>query len=511
MSGMTTLAAEVSAFRLVGHIFGTSNIVWSSIIGLMLLYLSIGYYIGGRLADREPSPTYFFGLICLAAITTSLIPIISRPILLYAATALASLDAPIVAGAFAGVMLIFAIPITLLGCTSPFAIRILTTRMSEAGSVAGRVYALSTIGSILGSFLPVLVTIPLIGTRYTYILFSGALLITSLIGLLKYSARQISHKTPYITLVFLLATYLCSQGNIRPIDGLIYEKESAYNLIQVVERNKSRYLLLNEGQGIHSVYNPTEQYTGGSWDYFLSIPYFNTAPHPPSKVDNLLIIGLAAGTISNQYSHVYGDIPIDGIEIDPDIISVGNKYFNMGKTNLSTIPSDGRLALRYLPNKYSVIAVDAYRLPYIPWHLTTQEFFRETKSHLTTTGVLAINVGRTPTDRRLVDALSATLLSVYPTVHVIDVPNTFNSIVVATISPTSASNLEYNLANFPSNSHPLLLNMLEKTIQNLVPTAPSNIIFTDDRAPVEQLTDSILLNYLLQSSTHALPSTTPEL
>tara|TARA_B100001123_G_scaffold331693_1_gene374102 strand:- start:430 stop:1311 length:882 start_codon:yes stop_codon:yes gene_type:complete len=283
----------------------------------------------------------------------------------------------------------------------------------------------------------------------------------------------------------------------------MYEKESPYNLVQVVERNEVRYLLLNEGQGIHSIYDPNSLYTGGSWDYFLTAPFFNPPPHQVSDVHNLLIIGLAAGTISNQYTEIYGEIPITGIEIDKDIIKVGNDYFAMDKPNLSAIAADGRLYLNYLSHKYSVIAVDAYRLPYIPWHLTTKEFFLETKSLLTPRGVLAINVGRTSTDRRLVDALSATLLSVFPSVHVIDVPETFNSILVATNVTTSNTNLQHNRLLLGPNSHELLSLMLDKTINNLVPTNPNDIIFTDDRAPVEQLTDSILLNYILGSDSNS--------
>ena len=189
----------------------------------------------------------------------------------------------------------------------------------------------------------------------------------------------------------------------------------------------------------------------------------------------------------------------------------GNEYFDMGKPNLSAIPADGRLHLRYLSDKYSVIAVDAYRLPYIPWHLTTKEFFLETKSLLSPTGVMAINVGRTHTDRRLVDALSATLLSVFPTVHVIDVPDTFNSILVATNTKTSTNNLQQNLSSLDPNTHALLPLMIDKTINNLMPTQPNGMVFTDDQAPVEQLTDSILLNYLLGSTTDDNITARPEL
>src|SRR5690606_10392529 len=157
----------------------------------------------------------------------------------------------------------------------------------------------------------------------------------------------------------------------------------------------------------------------------------------PDQVESLAIIGLAGGTIARQYSHVYGDIPIDGIEIDPDIIRVGEEFFGLDELpNLTTYAQDGRYMLNQLDKRYSRIAVDAYRPPYNPWHLTAFGFFAEVLQHLTDTGVTIIHVGRTDTDRRLVDALTRTLLHVFPTVHALDVPQSFNTILVATQHPT---------------------------------------------------------------------------
>jgi spermidine synthase len=201
---------------------------------------------------------------------------------------------------------------------------------------------------------------------------------------------------------------------------------------------------------------------------------------------------------------VYGAIPIDGIEIDPGIVAVGREYFDMNEPNLNVIVQDGRWALAQSERAYSVIGVDAYRLPYIPWHLTTKEFFEEARAHLTDDGVLVINVGRTHEDRRLVDAMVGTLESVFPSVYVVDVPNTFNSILYATVQPTQASNLTENLARLGEATPPLLRQAVEEAAANLRPTPESDVVFTDDLAPVEQLTNSIVIRFILGGSVYQL-------
>ena len=239
---------------------------------------------------------------------------------------------------------------------------------------------------------------------------------------------------------------------------------------------------------------------GATWDYFLAAPYFNEPPYRADQVDSMLLIGLAAGTIPRQHASVYRHIRIDGIELDPEIVEAGARYFDMNTQampQLNTHVGDGRFILNQMTRDYTVIAVDAYRPPYIPWHLTTVEFFTEVKNHLSEDGVVAINVGRTDTDRRLVDALSQTLLAVFPSVHAIDVPQSFNTILVATLRPTAADNLRANL-NYPVDSvNPVLYDIMALAADNIVPLGESDIVFTDDRAPVEMLVDSIVLDFLL--------------
>jgi spermidine synthase len=224
-------------------------------------------------------------------------------------------------------------------------------------------------------------------------------------------------------------------------------------------------------------------------------------------MESLALIGLAAGTIARQHIEIYGDIPMDGIEIDPAIIEAGERYFDMNTEampSLTAYAEDGRYVLNQLDRRYTVIGIDAYRPPYIPWHLTTVEFFAEVRAHLTDDGAVAINVGRTDTDRRLVDALTSTMLQVFPSVHAMDVPYSFNTILVATVQPTQADNLVENVALLPENVHPMLREMLTLGAASIVPVNTSDLIFTDDRAPVETLVDSLVLNFLLSGGAEQL-------
>jgi len=513
-SGMTTLAVELSASRLLGSVFGTSNIVWANVIGLILLYLTVGYFLGGRWADRSPRLSTLFKIIIWGAFLSALIPLAARPVLTAAATAVAGAEAALALGSFFAVLILFSIPVTLLGCVSPFAIRLAVHDLQEAGKVSGRIYAISTLGSLIGTFLPTLFLIPELGTMLTFLLFAGILFLVGFVGLWRQN-RRAATRWLWMPILIVILAYLVVNGPLRPAfhnATLLYEDESAYNYIQVQEDSSgNRYLYLNEGQGIHSQWNPTiyglwDTYPR-TWEFFLTAPYFNNPPFGPERVRSLAIIGLAAGTIARQYSHVYGDIPIDGIEIDPGVIEAGARYFDMNAAmmpNLTVFAQDGRYMLNHLDKQYSMIAVDAYRPPYIPWHLTTVEFFQEVRAHLSEDGVAAINVGRTNTDRRLVDAMTATLLQVFPSVYAMDVPRSFNTILVATAQPTRAENLAANLTALPAEADPLLSDTLSWAVNSSVPIHPSDTIFTDDRAPVETLVDSIVINFLLSGGTDQL-------
>jgi len=497
-AGMATLALELTASRLLGAVFGTSNLVWASIIGLILIYLTAGYFWGGRWADRSPYPKTLYTILAWGALTAGLVPLVARPVLNLAAQAFDQLQLGVLFGSFTAVLILFSPPVILLGMVSPFAIRLAIENPEGAGTVSGRVYAISTLGSFIGTFLPVLLTIPLIGTTLTFALFSAILLVVALLGLWLFGERRRALIYLWMPIILLVATLLVIQRPIKTTQGQIYESESAYNYIQVLEVDGYRLLRLNEGQGIHSVWHPELIDYYGPWELFLAAPFYNSAPYDPEQVNRIAIVGLAAGTFARQASQVYGPIPIDGFEIDSEIIEVGKSYFDMNQPNLNAIAVDGRWGLMQSDQRYTIIALDAYRPPYIPWHLTTVEFFQLVQEHLEPDGVAVINVGSSAQDRRLVDGLVATMSQVFPSVHVVDVPGSFNSILYATIQPTTIEDFyrNYLFLEELGDVHPLLLEAVRRVIVNQQITPTSGMYFTDDRAPIEWITNNMVLNYL---------------
>jgi spermidine synthase len=504
VAGMTTLAVEFTTSRLLQTVFGTSNIVWANVIGLVLLFLTLGYFLGGRLADRHPNPRLFYWLVSITGFCSALFLLLTSVILRSAATAMAALNVGAIIGSLIGVFFALAVPVTLLGTVSPFAIRLGVREVGEAGRISGRIYAVSTWGSLLGTYLPVLLIIPLAGTRIAALSFGVALLLVGLGGLWQTGREQ--GMLGLLLLVLLAPSAIAWIGGpIKDYPGQIFETESAYNYVQVVRQDDCNYLLLNEGQAYHSYYCDGGRVPRISvWSIMLAAPYFNDVEGEP-EVNSMAVIGLAAGTIPKQYSQVYGPLAIDGIELDPAIIQAGRQYFDMREPNMNVIVGDGRYELNQLDRQYNVITLDAYKVPYIPWHLTTQEFFEEVRAHLTDSGVFAINVGRGPDDRRLIDAVTATLLTVFPSVHTVNVPGAYNSILVATMKPTDGQNLYTALEKMDAQTPVLLQAAVETAAENLVPTVASDVIFTDQRAPVETIIDAIVIRYLLEEGPAGLP------
>jgi len=492
-SGMTVLAVEMSASRLLSPYFGDSQLIWANLIGLMMIYLSVGYYLGGRLADRYPQPELLYQLTAWAGFTIGLIPFLSRPILRYSTFGFDSYSLGMLAGSFVGILLLFTVPIILLGCVSPFAIRLQSQSVTSTGHTAGTIYALSTLGSILGTFLPVLVLIPFLGTQTTFFIVSLLLLVVSLIGLFSAVGSR-ARWYVLLPLLILLLRFLFPAGLIKAAEGLVYEAESSYNYIQVVDQDSRRVLMLNEGQATHSVYWPGHMLSAGVWDYFLLAPYFGNLPRP-EEIDSLCIVGLAAGTAAKEYTRIFGPISIDGVEIDPKIVEVGRRFFAMNEPNLNVIVQDGRYFLAQSDRRYDIIIADAYHQPYIPFHTTTKEFFTLALEHLNPGGVVVINVGRTASDFRLVDVLAATMNEAFETVLILDVPGDSNSLVIGTEQATTVEDVYTRLE---SVSDTRLYEVAELTRGRVRLFQGQGLVLTDDRAPVEYLTHLIVLRYILE-------------
>ena len=237
VAGVASLALEMCAPRLLAPYFGTSLFIWANVIGLFLIYLASGYFLGGRIADRHPEPRLLCALTAIAALATGLIPFISRPVLQWSVQGLQTVNAGVFYTSLLAVILLFSVPVTLLGVVSPFAVRLSVRAIGSTGRSAGNLYALSTAGSILGAFLPVLVLIPWLGVRRTLLTICVALLVVSLWGLdmpvalgrRTVPARWLVGAAGILPLLPLLLPQALPLGFLKPQPGLIAERESLYN------------------------------------------------------------------------------------------------------------------------------------------------------------------------------------------------------------------------------------------------------------------------------------------
>ncbi len=508
-AGAVTLGMELSASRLLEPAFGNNQVIWAALIGLILLYLAIGAWLGGILADRYPRRRELDITLTVAAIGVALAPAMGKPVLRMAINGMADLSVGLLLSALVSVLIILSIPGILLGMATPWALRIAITDLASTGVEAGRLYAVSTTGSIVGTFVPVLVLIPLVGTRWTFFILALLLLSVLLLTSLRHRHRWIPFAG--IVVVLMLAVITRPGGAIRGDwdtgEGpVLFEDESAYNYIAVHQWGSERHLKLNEGIGLHSVYHPDMLLSDGIWDYFLLAPLFNEAPAIPDPAEDyrMLLIGLAAGTVSELFTDVYGPVDIVGVELDPEIIRVGQEYFGMTQPNLTAVAADGRtwLAGQDEDVRFDLIAVDAYRPPYIPFQLSTVEFFQVVHDHLDQDGVLAINVGRTSSNYSLVDALVKTVSQVFPSVYLIDEPGPpdaiGNSLLVATMQPSSLNNLTTNSALLGNDFSQVFTEFAATAVgQARIATPDADVpVLTDDHAPIEWLVHRIILDYI---------------
>ncbi|MBA2637919.1 MAG: fused MFS/spermidine synthase, partial [Solirubrobacterales bacterium] len=407
--GSASLGAEIAAARLLAPYFGASTVIWANTIATVLVALSIGYWVGGRLADRDPTPRGLYRIILVAALLLGAVPFVADPLLGVAVDALDSISAGAFVGSLLAVLVLVALPVLLLGTVAPYAIRLAVGRVEEAGRVAGRLYAISTLGSLLGVFASALVLIPLVGTRRTFLTFALLLALVAVVGLAKRSAVLVP-----AVLAALLAVPV---GTVKAAgdegDRILHEADTEYQYARVVEDEEGRRLLeLNEGQAVHSMLVPGTVLTENIWDEYLVAP-FATRATPPGRI---AILGNAAGTTARAYGRLFPQTRIDGVEIDGELSEIGRRFFDMRNPRLDVHDEDARPFLRRTDERYDAILVDAYRQPYIPFYLATREFFELVRDRLRPGGVVMVNAGHPEGNDDLERVLGRTMAEVFGTV-----------------------------------------------------------------------------------------------
>ena len=477
-AGIGALATEITASRLLAPYFGSSTIVWANLIGIVLAALAVGYWLGGRIADRRPRAPVLGFIVLGAAVFVAVIPFAAKPFLDLTVEGLDTVSAGAVIGSFLAVAMLCAPPVVLLGMVSPFAIRLAVVGIETAGAVAGRLYALSTAGSLVGTFLPALVLIPALGTQRTFLVIAALLAVSSCFVL---GARYA------VVALVLGALVAIPPGAVKSGEGLIHEETSFHQYIRVEEEPDGRRLLsLNEGIAVHSVWRPDSVLTGGVWDAFLAVPPLLGRP-----LERVAILGNAAGTTARALGVYYPEASVDGVELDPAVSRVGLRYFGMGENRRLTVhDADARPFLRSTDERYDLIVVDAYHQPYVPFYLATREFFRLVRERLAPGGIVALNVAAVPDDKRLVRAIGMTLAAELPQVLAWPALR-FNTIVLGLTTPLDEQERARRLGTGPGELEPLR----ELLARDAVPVEARGRPWTDDRAPVEWLTDRMIVAY----------------
>jgi spermidine synthase len=458
--GMGSLGAEIAAVRLLAPYFGASTIIWANTIGVVLVALSLGYWLGGRWADRNPTTSGLCRLAVLASVGLAAVPFVGRPLLDVGTKALDDVSAGAFVGSLLAVLVLVAIPVLLLGAISPWALRIAmdSADKHEAGTIAGRRYATSTAGSLLGTLTAALLLIPLVGTRRTFLVFAFLIAATAVAGL---SRRHALVPVAIAALIALPVGTLKSASDGR----VVHEADTEYQYARVVEHDDGvRELELNEGQARHSVYDPKTVLTGDYWDEHLVLPFATGRTTPPKSV---AILGNAGGTTARAYARYFPSARIDTVEIDPALNEIARKWFGLEeRPQLHMHAADARPWLQNTDRSFDVIIVDAYRQPYIPFYLATKEFFDLARDRLNSGGVVIVNVGHPAGQDKLEKVLTATMRAAFP--HVAR-------------DPSEPTNTQLVASDVP--------------LRGLDPALRGGAVYTDDRAPVEWLIDKSILDY----------------
>lgn len=494
VAGAVLMALEIVGSRLLAPHFGNSVYVWGSLISVFLIALSLGYWVGGHLADRRPSLSLLIGLCVIVAALIFLIPWIGHPLCRLI------LDAGFgeQTGPLAAASILFLPPSFLLGMVSPFSVRITTKNVQSVGRAAGSLYALSTIGSIIGTLSTTFVLIPLVGVSS---ILKGLGITMALLPIAV--ALMGKKKTATIVAGIIIGSIGVSIHSIPSFritsnSTLIIDQDTPYHHISVVDMaNTQRFLLFDRfvesSIQLQPPYASTVEYTN----------YFHLAFLLKPDIKNTLFIGAGGGIGPRTFSEINPDMQIDVVDIDRRVLELAESHFYMPKSpNIHPITSDGRTFFHRSPGPYDCVVLDAFTVGgRIPFHLTTREYFELVRSHMTQDGIFVMNISSALTGKKgeIYRAVTRTLQDIFPRVFTFanglyqkpDREQTRNIILVATVNPNDihSNDLLAALPNYQERTY-ITQSMIRSMIANLIDLAPNlsaTLPLTDDLAPIETM------------------------
>ena len=485
-SGMSVMAVELGASRLLAPYFSSSQIVWTIIIGTIMIAMALGNIYGGRSADKNPNPDKLYGRIIIAAVWIALIPVVGKYlIILISGLLVLTVDSNfLVIAGFVACMVIFVFPLFLLGTVTPSLVKFTVDNLEDSGKLVGNLNASNTIGSIIGTFVPTFISIPAVGTSITFLIFAGILLVLSVVYFFSGGINFTKVKKLPVSVVIFLVCILFGHNNSFAFwqSNLTYEGESIYNYLQVYEDSSKVVLSTNVLFGVQSVYKKEKGLTGMYYDYAMAAPYMAGIKNKENM--DILILGNGTGTYATQCQRYFDNVKISGVEIDQKITDLAKEYFEL-PDNVEVTTYDGRAYLNAIDKTYDVIMVDAYQDITIPFQMSSVEFFTLVKEHLNKDGVMVVNMNMRGSEEGSINQyLADTIASVFSQVHTVDVNGSTNRELFASNNANYINDFNANVAKETSKE---LRDMMSSVQKNILKYEAGSYIMTDDKAPVELL------------------------
>ena len=480
-AGMSVMAVELGASRLLAPYFSSSQIVWTIIIGTIMIAMALGNIYGGRSADKNPDPDKLYGRILIAAVWIAAVPFIGKlAIAGIAGLLVVTINTNfLIWAAFITCMVVFVYPLFLLGTVTPSLVKYTVDSLDNSGRTVGTLGAANTIGSIIGTFVPTFISIPAVGTAVTFLIFAGIMLVIGLVYFI--SSKRGAAKTAIASVLFIVCCFASpSMGFAFWRNDLKYEGESVYNYLQVKEDDENTYLSTNVLFGVQSVYVKSGELSDMYYDYAMAAPLMTESP----DTADILVLGMGTGTYAKQCLRYFSGAKAEGVEIDEKITDLAHKYFELPE-DIKVTTYDGRAFLAACDKKYDVIMVDAYQDITIPFQMSSVEFFTLVKNHLNEGGVMVVNMNmRSESADGINGCLADTISSVFDNVVTVDVEYSTNRELFATNSDEFMDRFEANTAALKQED---LRRMMQIVRPELEPYTAGDHILTDDKAPVELL------------------------
>ena len=477
IAGAAVMVLELLSSRLLAPYYGSTLFVWGSLIGVVLAGLASGYYYGGNKADIKPSYSQFSSFIFFTGVYTLFITY-ATPLLFQLVLSLRLGERY---GPLAAALLVLALPSFMLGGVSPYAIKLSTRSLDRVGRTSGNLYSLSTIGSIVGTFLTTFVLIPELGVNTILYTLSSILILASLFGLA-------SRLKVLAVLLIALSVGFAVTPQI-PSGGVAFSKDTLYHKLVVQDDviTGIRTLLLDNN--FHSAVDLRERdrvvypYTG----------FFHVAMAYNPNIENVLFVGGGGFSTPKRFLTDYPDVKVDVVEIDADVVKAAEQYFFVEESSrLKIFTGDGRTYLANTDKIYDLVVLDAYAKTYIPFHMMTKEYFELVSSRLSDNGIIVSNViaSLDGDSSAIFHSMLKTMQSVFPNADVYpvsgEIPLIQNIIILATksLERFSTSSLQERAALI------VKLPRINEYLANRLSNKPSTDdapLFTDNYAPAENL------------------------